>query len=133
MKIHSTIALAIAIPALIAASFYGGVRLKRKAYEKSLESLSETMQYIDNIENAGNYGQILLQVRAGETNEAIKRLEYMTDASLLMASGNTNAIVQPITRGPWTQLKTDRVDHPRNTTAARESRIAEFLDRVEKE
>ena len=133
MNKYSRIVASVSIPALIAVAFYGGGRFKAKTYEKSLESLSETMGYIDSIENAANYGQILLRVRAGETDEAIRQLEKITDASLLMASGRTNAVVRPITRGPWFQLKKDRADHPRQTTAARNARITTVLETLEKE
>lgn len=105
----------------------------RAVEQRVLPSLAETMEYNSSVYNASSYAKILLAVRQGDVTGAVSRLEHMTDVSILMASANTNALIQGIPDGPWKELKQDRLAHPRQTSETREARISAFLDTLIKE
>ena len=112
-------------------AFFLGVHFTMRVVEqKTLPSLTETMEYNSSIYNASSYAQILLALRQGDVPRTLNRLEHMTDVSILMASANTNALVQAFPDGPWKELQQDRLAHPRDTSAEREARINAFLDNI---
>jgi hypothetical protein len=131
MRKKVTILLAVICVALIPLAYFAGLRVAGKRLEeRGLQSLADTMEYNSAIYNAASYGQLLLDAREGKTNAVIQRLEQQTDVWLLWASAKTNAVVQGIPKGPWADLKKDRLAHPRQTSADREKRISSFLDTV---
>ena len=106
-----------------------GKRLERK----TLQSLSDNMQYNQSIYSAASYAELLLYAREGNTTSLVQRLEHLADVSLLMASASTNATVRVLHKFPWSKLKADRDAYPRQTTTNREARIGSFLDELIKE
>jgi hypothetical protein len=120
--------------ASVGVAFLLGVILAGHRFKKSLPRLCNTFTYSDCVHNAANYAHILLAARRGDTSAVIRTSEKSLDASLLVARGSTDALMRVIEKGPWTELKTDRMEHPREqTTPERDTRINEMLDLLIKE
>ena len=120
--------------ASVGVAFLLGVILAAYKFYKDLPRLCNAFTYNDHVHSAANYAHILLDARRGDTNAVIRHSEKSLDTSLLMARGSTDAFMRVCEEGPWIELKTDKMEHPRKqTTPERESRINEMLDILIKE
>jgi len=108
----------------------GGAIIGQRQGEQMLESLAEMLEYNTSIYNAAHFGELLMYARKGDSASLISRLEHFSDASLLMAASNTNALVQAAPKGPWQELRLDRDKYPRPFTGERGDRINRFLDEL---